>query len=451
MAEPRLPSLLVAHHRPGFYLRVITEGRIAAGDEIVRTRVGPHTLSVAEIDALLYLPDRDPARLQDAVDVPALSPGWRGSFEDLLAGAAGAPPLGAEPRPAAWAGFRTLQVRAVTAESTGIGSIYLDSADGQPLPPPRAGQFLALRIPGAGDPAPVRSYSLSGDPAAAGYRISVKRETHGLVSTYLHSHLRPGARIEVAAPRGDFVLDSGTNPVALVSAGVGVTPVLAMLHQLATQRTARQVWWVHTTHDASTHAFAVEAGDLLGSLADVRAFVFYTAPSEPPPSDSGISVGRLTAEVIASLQVPSEASAFVCGPEQFMDDVVAALQVAGLAPARLHTERFGARAPINPGVVGETPRAPHPPAGPRGSGPLVTFARSGLSTEWSDDFASVLELAEACDVPTQWSCRTGVCHTCMTAVLSGGTRYVTPPLEEPASGEVLICSAQPTTDLVIDL
>jgi ferredoxin-NADP reductase/MOSC domain-containing protein YiiM len=450
LGEPRMPSLLVAHHRPGFYLRVITEGLLRAGDEIVRTVRGRHALSVAEIDALLYLPDRDVARLRAAVDIPALSPGWRGSFEDLIAGGASGPAVAAGPFPPGWPGFQTLTVTEVATESAAITSIYLDRR-GQGLPPARAGQFLTLRVPEAGEPAPVRSYSLSGDPAGHGYRISIKREPHGLVSQYLHSHLRPGAQVEVAAPRGDFVLDAGTNPVLLVSAGVGVTPVLAMLHQLSAERTTRPVWWIHTTHEASTHAFATEARDLLRSLPDARSLVFYSTPDRPPEAASGIRIGRLTAEVIESLGLPSDASAYVCGPEQFMDDVTTALLAARLSSSRIHTERFGSRAAINPGVVGSTGRSPHPPQGPPGDGPLVTFARSGLSAAWSDGFGSVLELAEACDVPTQWSCRTGVCHTCVTAVLSGGAAYFTPPLEEPAAGELLICSARPTSDLVVDL
>jgi ferredoxin len=155
--------------------------------------------------------------------------------------------------------------------------------------------------------------------------------------------------------------------------------------------------------------------------------------------------------VIAGLSLPANANAYVCGPEPFMDDVTVALAEVGIAPAHIHSERFGSRSPINPGVVGaHAPRA-HQPPGPPGAGPSVTFARSGLTTSWSPTYASVLELAEACDVPTQWSCRSGVCHTCVTAVLAGVASYVTPPLEEPGADELLICSSQPTSALVLDL
>src|SRR5215469_2045359 len=163
LGEPELPALLVAHHRPGFYMRVITEGHIQAGDAIARTRIGPGAMSVADIDALLYLPGRDPDKLRVALQIPALSPGWQDSFRDLLAateghGAGGTPPPGTEPAPRpgpAWPAFRKLRVTKVVAESTKVSSIYLAAADGTALPAARAGQYLTLRIGGAGQPAPV--------------------------------------------------------------------------------------------------------------------------------------------------------------------------------------------------------------------------------------------------------------------------------------------------------
>ena len=190
MGQPQLPALLVAHHRPGFYMRVITEGQVQAGDEIVRTRRGKHSLSVADVDALLYLPGHDADQLRAAVDIAALSPGWHESFQIMLESASSAPAtLGVEP--AGWVGFQPLVVRDVVAESETVTSITLAGADGGPLPLPRPGQYLTIRVPGAGDPAPVRNYSLSGQPGREGYRISVKRETHGLVSSYLQAKRDP--------------------------------------------------------------------------------------------------------------------------------------------------------------------------------------------------------------------------------------------------------------------
>ncbi len=197
--EPELPALLVSHHRPGFYLRVLTEGHIQAGDQIVKTRTGPHALTVADTDALLYLPGRDPAKLRIALQIPALSPGWQQSFRDLLqaAGPAAGTPGRAEP---AWTGFRALKVTKVVPESTTVSSVHLAAADGTRLPAARAGQYLTLRIPAAGPPAPVRSYSLSSAPGASSYRISVKREPHGLASGYLTTELRPGTILDAPRP-----------------------------------------------------------------------------------------------------------------------------------------------------------------------------------------------------------------------------------------------------------
>jgi ferredoxin-NADP reductase/MOSC domain-containing protein YiiM len=433
LGAPTLPALLVAHHRPGFYLRVLTEGTIQAGDPIVRTGRGPHDMSVAEIDALLYLPGRDPRRLRDAVDIPALSPGWRQSFEELLAGG-GAPPVGAEP---GWAGFRALRVTALTRESSTILSVRLAAPDGTGLPPALPGQYLTLRVGGAGDPPPVRSYSLSRAPGDGTYRIGVKRE--GPVSTYLHTALRVGAEIDVAAPRGEFVLEPGDEPVLLVSAGVGVTPVLAMLQQLAAEHSRREVWWLHTAHDSAQLAYAEETRQLLKALPNARGHVFLTAEGGH----------RLSAATLDGLGLPPDSSAYICGPQAFMDDMRSAL--TALDPSRVHTELFGARSAINPGVVGTAPVRPHAPSGPPGTGPRVTFARAGLTVRWPGDQTSLLTLAEACDVPTRWSCRTGVCHTCVTPVLSGHVTYAPDPLEPAAPGQTLLCCAHPRDDVVLDL
>ncbi|WP_426565061.1 MOSC domain-containing protein [Angustibacter sp. McL0619] len=450
MGEPQLPSLLVAHHRPGFYLRVLTEGHVSAGDGIVRTRRDARPLSVADIDALLYLPGHEVEQLRAAMDIPALSPGWRDSFRSMVDGEAGAAPAGVHVAPPpAWVGFRSLTVTDVVAESASVTSFRFAGDD--VLPAYLPGQFLGVRLPSAAGPVLVRSYSLSGDPDGGRYRISVKRESHGLVSSQLHAHLRRGDRIEVAAPRGDFVLDEGSEPVLLISAGIGQTPMLAMLHRLASERSTRAVWWIHTTHDADSHAFSAEVADLLGRLPSAHSLVYYTTPAQPLAPDSDLRTGRLTAEVIAGLSLPADAHAYLCGPQAFMDDVAAALASVGIGPGRIHTERFGSRSPINPGVVDAAAPPPHQPPGPPGAGPSVTFARSGLTTAWSQTYSSVLELAEACDVPTQWSCRSGVCHTCATAVLSGEASYETPPLEAPGDDELLICSSQPTTALVLDL
>ncbi|MGW4144653.1 MOSC domain-containing protein [Streptomyces mirabilis] len=447
--EPRMASLLVAHHRPGFYLRVITEGRVRAGDPITRTRTGRGSLSVADTDALLYLPDPDPARLRTALTIEALSPGWQQSFQEM-SHRLDQPPA---PAPAApgWRGFKRLRVTQVVPETPTVSSFLLRPIDSQALPPAAPGQYLTVRIPAEGRPDLVRSYSLSSAPGAAEYRISVKREDRGKASTYLHTHLHTGDVIEAAAPRGTFVLADDHTPVALFSAGIGVTPVLAMLHQLALEHSSRAVWWVHTARDPGQQPFAEEARQLLARLPHARVFIYYTAPDLEIAGGPGITHGRMTSDGIRELGIPADAHAYLCGPEGFMSTVTSALQRAGLSSSNIHTEVFGALAAINPGITHTGSGPPHQPPGPRGTGPSVTFARSGLSTGWSERYATLLELAEACEVPTRWSCRTGVCHTCATPLLTGQVDYTTQPLEDPASGEVLPCCSIPTTDVLLDL
>jgi ferredoxin-NADP reductase/MOSC domain-containing protein YiiM len=466
LREPRMPALLVAKHRPGFYLRVLTEGHVEAGEDIVRTRVGRHRMSVAAIDALLYLPDRDSERLRKAVDIPALSPGWRDSFRDLLdaerTGSSAHPPTtGVEPANS-WTGFRPLRVTRTNPESPTVASIYLAAEDDAPLPRPKPGQYLTVRVTAAADPAPVRSYSLSAAPSDREYRISVKREAHGVVSAYLHTHLRPGAVLDVAAPRGDFFLadsegadsEGADTPVLLLSAGIGVTPVLAMLHTLAAADSNREIWWLHTARSAAEHAFAAEAHRLLSGLTHSHEHVYYTAGAVAADRTAGpaATFGRLDRTALAALDLPATATAYLCGPDGFMTAVREALTELGLAPDRIHSELFGALPAINPGLTEVASAPPHQPPGPAGTGPRITFARSGLTVAWREDsYASVLELAEACEVPTRWTCRSGVCHICQTPILAGTVRYRPDPLEPPAPGTVLVCCSQPDTDLVLDL
>jgi len=453
LGQPELPALLVSHHRPGFYMRVIREGRIQAGNPIVRTRTVPDALTVADTDALLYLPERDVEQLRRALDMPALSPGWQGSFRDLLGAAEQGSAAGAGGRygEPAWSGFRSLMVADVVAETAAVSSIYLTSSDGSPLPEARGGQYLTIRVPRAGVPAPVRSYSLSAFPAAGRYRISVKQEPKGVASSYLTEKLRPGEQVPTAAPRGSFVLDGRPDPVLLLSAGIGLTPVFAMLDELVARQSKREVWWVHGARGPREHALAAETRALLARLPHTHAQVFYSAATPAELRRADAEPGRLNGQRLAVLGVPTSASAYVCGPASFMADMRQALTESGIDPARIHTELFGAEPPVNPGVTGQRRVPPHQPSATPGDGPSVTFARSAISAQFPISTPSLLDLAEACDVPARWSCRTGVCQTCLTGLLSGEVSYSPAPLDTPSDGQVLICCARPDSDVVVDM
>ena len=465
MNEARMPALLVSHHRPGFYFRVLREGAVQAGDEIVQVTAGPEAMTVAEIDGLLYLPRHTRDRVLSALRIAALPDGWKDSFRAMAsqaeapAGAAGTAEaagnagLTAVSPPPAWPGFRPLAVTALDRESDSVISVRLADPGGTPLPPPRPGQFLTLRLSAVPGARPLlRSYSLSGAPDAGSYRISVKREAHGVGSQFIHTRVRPGDLLEAAAPRGTFVLQPGDSPVLLISAGVGATPVLAMLHALAAGASGRDVWWLHGARNRAEEPFAEESRSLLAALARGHRHVCYSrpAPGEVLGRDYQ-TAGRLSASVLAGLGLPRDADAYICGPAAFMAEISAALVELGVDGARVHTEIFGSAPSQTPGIAAVSAQPPHPPAGQPADGPEVAFARSGLTVRWDRGYGSLLELAEACDVPVRWSCRTGVCHTCETDLLSGTVRYAPDPLDEPASGSTLICCSQPSGDLVLDL
>ncbi|MGN6170166.1 MAG: 2Fe-2S iron-sulfur cluster-binding protein, partial [Solirubrobacteraceae bacterium] len=295
-------------------------------------------------------------------------------------------------------------------------------------------------------------YSLSGEPGADLYRIAVKLEDDGAASGYLHTRIAVGDLLEIAAARGTFILDQTDVPILLISAGIGATPVLAMLHALAKERSDREIWWLHGARSRREHSFAAEARALLASLPNARAHVCYSRPGPDDVEGRDFdSVGRLTASLVAQLQPPRDAEAYLCGPTPFMEEISAGLAAIGVGAACIHTEPFGPAPGLTPGIAADSARDPHPPPGEPGSGPKIEFARSDLAIPWNDDYASLLELAEACDVPVRWSCRTGVCHSCETTIITGTLDYNPDPVEPPNEGSALICCSQPHGDLVLDL
>ena len=311
--------------------------------------------------------------------------------------------------------------------------------------------MLRLR-PAADAPPLLRSYSLSGEPSDARYRISVKRNAGGVAGAYIADGVQLGDIIEMTAPRGGFTLQPGDGPAVFLSAGIGATPVLAMLLALAAAKSPRQVWWLHGARDRGEHPFAEEVRAALQALPHARSHIRYSAPGpgDRPGVDFDAS-GRLSAAVLAELGAPREADFYLCGPPAFMANLPEGLAGWGVSSNRIRTEMFGARPSRTPGIAATPQKPPHSPSGPAGSGPLVSFARSGLNVRWGLPFQSLLELAEACDVPVRWSCRTGVCHNCETALVAGAVSYQFDPVDPPAADNVLICCSQPAADVVVDL
>jgi ferredoxin-NADP reductase/MOSC domain-containing protein YiiM len=460
MNEPRMPALLTSSGRPGFYFRVMQEGDVGAGDEIVKVGEAKERMTVAEINALLYSPDHPRERLERALRIEALSPGWRASFDALLqsqttarqSGNAGLVP-GAAAHPAA-PGFQPLAVTAIDQEASDVLSLTMQSPDGQPLPTALPGQYVVLRLPRAPrEPTLFRSYSLSGPASTERYRISVKIEPNGIAGSYLRDHVRVGDALDVGSPRGSFIPQPGERPVVLLSAGIGATPVLAMLHALAAVRSTRQVLWLYAARDGQHHPFAAEVRRLMLALAHGRSYVCYSSPGARDRLGAGFDAsGHLSRSAFDEIGIPREADVYLCGPTRFMADMKEALAASGVAPERIHVELFNGSESMTPGVVGAAIRAPHLPRDDANTGPLVSFARSGIAAHWkASAYQSILELAEACDVPVRWSCRTGVCHSCESGLVSGAVAYDPQPLDRPADGNLLVCCSQPIRDVVIDL
>ena len=266
------------------------------------------------------------------------------------------------------------------------------------------------------------------------------------------TQLQVGDVVQASAARGSFTLRPGDTPVVLLSAGIGVTPVLAMLHVLAAEASTREVWWLHGTRNGREHPFAEETRGLLNSLAHHHSYICYSSPdSEDRPNVDFDAAGRLNMQVLQELDLPRNGDFYICGPSTFMSDLTAGLAALGVAPDQIHTETFRRRSIHYARHCGFAAPAAASAGRAPGTGPMVSFARTGLDVRWGSSFQSLLELAEACDVPVRFACRTGVCHTCESGLVAGTIGYRPDPVDAPADGNVLICCAQPESDVVIDL
>jgi ferredoxin-NADP reductase len=264
------------------------------------------------------------------------------------------------------------------------------------------------------------------------------------MSRHLHATLDVGSTVDLAGPGGAFVLgDERTRPVVLISAGIGATPVLAMLHELARRHPRREVWWIHGARNGHEHPFRGEVRALLGQLEHACSHVRY---SRPEPADvlgrDFDATGRIDAAVVLELGVPLDAEFRLCGPRPFVDDLLEGLRAAGVDAESLSRESFG-------GALARPARPPVPAVADAG-GPSVVFARSSVAASWGGSHVSLLELAEANAVPAASGCRIGSCQSCRATVLEGSVRHDPEPLEPPPPGSALLCCARPDGDVVLD-
>jgi ferredoxin-NADP reductase/predicted pyridoxine 5'-phosphate oxidase superfamily flavin-nucleotide-binding protein len=344
-------------------------------------------------------------------------------------------------RTVAWSGKRAFTCVARRQESPDVVSFIFSPRDRAPLGSAAPGQFVTISLPH--DPAKTprrRCYSISSVPSDRQLRISVRRVGDDGVSALLHDSVKVGDDVFLGPPGGHFVLDSAPmKPVVLVSAGVGITPLLPMAEHLAREEPGREIWFVHAAKNARYHLFGPDVLDLARSNPGVRIF---TAYSRPEPGDAFHHEGRLDATVLARHVPVAEADFYICGPRTFMSSLREGLIELGVSPHAIRMEAFeqtgaGGGFALNDAQMELPPRT-------------ITFSRSDRQAIWTPECGSLLDLALANDIEVQWSCRNGECQSCSQKVLSGGVIY--PSGEEPliARGQVLLCQSIPRGDLVLD-
>lgn len=451
---PYFPARFQETGRMGFYCRVLQEGEIGAGDSIELVDGDNDAVTIAEFIRIYLYETHEPESLKRALASRFLSDPWRVHLEKMF--------KKAEPvkGPRGWEGFRAFIVESRVPESETITSFYLKPQDGEPLPPYMPGQFLTFRlnIPEHSNPV-MRTYSLSDSPNHQDYyRVTIKRLPApadppglppGLSSNYFCDHVQPGARLCVKAPRGKFYLDpNDTTPVVLLSGGVGLTPMISMLNAIIASGSTRPVWFVHGARDGREHAMGTRTRRIAAENDNVNVHVSY---SQPQPEDiegrDYDSRGHVTIELLKRVLPSAAYDFYLCGPTPFMKSLYNGLLKWGVAETRINYEFFG---PVSE-LKESTEAASKGPASSEDQAEVeVTFANAGLTVRWDPTLESILDLAEAQGLRPDFSCRTGICHTCTSKLLEGEVEYITEPLDMPDPGCVLICCSKPKTNLVIE-
>ena len=340
-----------------------------------------------------------------------------------------------------WQAFR---ITRVTDESSSVRSIELEPADGAGLIPHQAGQHLPVRVhlPGSNTPS-VRSYTLSTAPSDGHYRISVKRD--GSVSRYLHA-LAVGDTLEAHAPGGSFTLNAAEKrPAVLLAAGIGITPMLAMLRHVVFEglrtRHTRKTWLFRSAHNLASRAFDAEIDALIragqNNIAQVRVLTETHGLVQGQHFDHA---GRIKAALLQSTLPFADYDFYLCGPPGFMQTLYDELRALNISDQRIHAEAFG------PAALQRTPGAASTSAAVLAAAQTpvaVMFTRSGKEARWQPGTGSLLDLAEARGLQPAYGCRSGSCGTCRTKVTQGAVAYLSPPSALVSADEALICCAVP--------
>jgi ferredoxin-NADP reductase len=348
--------------------------------------------------------------------------------------------------------YRNYRVARVEPESTTITSFYLEPEDGGRIPCHEPGQFLPLELhrPGSGEPIR-RTYTISTAPNGSHYRLSIKRELApepdlppGLASNYFHDHIRVGSVLRAMSPRGKFTLgDESVRPLVMLSGGVGLTPMVSMLEQLVSNDDKcgclREIWFIHGARNGAEHAFAEHVRALADRCNLIRLHFQY---SRPAPSDKlgrdYDGIGHVDIGLVKSLLPFDDYDFYLCGPPPFMRANYEGLKSLNVSDVRIHYEFFGEGASL----CREAPS--FEVAAPLDANPVaVRFTRSGITTVWEPAKGTLLDLAESEGLTPAYSCRSGICQTCSTGIVSGTVDYLDPPMAPPKPGEALICCSYP--------
>ncbi|MGF1522829.1 MAG: 2Fe-2S iron-sulfur cluster-binding protein [Leptolyngbyaceae cyanobacterium] len=361
-----------------------------------------------------------------------------------------------------WTGWRDFVIARKVRESKEITSFYLKPQDGKSIPDFMPGQFLTIQLNIPEQPRPViRTYSLSDYGKSSDYyRLSIKREgppkdkdvPPGVASNFMHDKIEEGAIIPAKPPAGKFYLDvQSDRPAVLISNGVGITPMISMAKAAIANNPSRSIWFIHGARDSTFHAFRES---VLAIAPDNPNFSVHYRYSRPRPQDEGTyhSTGYVDTELVKSLVAPelqkrygtTDADYFLCGSPSFMDSLRSGLSAWGVPESQVRFESFA------------KPRAKAPVANASQNGGLATaevvFAKSGKTATWSANDGTLLEFAEEQGLDPAYSCRAGICLTCMCRLQEGEVDYDEPPTGTPDEGSVLICVSKPrTSKVVLDL
>ena len=454
MGEEGFYNQILSSGRLGFYFRVIEEGDVGAGDIIEKVSEDTQEMTINEVNSLLYFNKDDFNGIEKAIKIKALSPGWKTSFEDRLAKAELSEQIQDK--------YITLTVSKKVPESKTITSFYLVSEGKEPLPSFLPGQFLPLKldIPGQYKPV-IRTYSISDSPNKDYYRLTIKREPAppdrpdlypGVSSNYFHDQVEPGTKLLAKAPRGKFFLDSKSeNPVVLLSAGVGLTPLISMMNAVVDSGSNREVWFIHGARNSAEHAMGDHIRKLAQRYDNVHVHVAYSKPlKENLVGRDYDSKGYVDVELLKKILPGNEACFYLCGPPPFMKSLFNGLLEWEVPEYHINYEFFGPASLLKDRAKVSTPKR-EAEVVDCSSEIEVEFSRSGVKTNWNPSFESILDLAEANGLSPDYSCRSGICHTCMCGLEDGEVEYVEEPLDPPEEGCVLICVSKPRKNIVVDI